>query len=71
VSTEWLAAAGRQAGYWVREFLGENAYPRYVAAWQARHGEAAEPSEEHPLLTEREFFSLRLERKYGGGALRC
>jgi uncharacterized short protein YbdD (DUF466 family) len=68
---EWMAASWRRVGYWVREFLGENAYSRYVATWQARHGGAAEPGEEHRLLTEPEFFSLRLERRYGSGASRC
>ena len=61
----------RQVGYWVREFFGENAYPRYVAAWQTQHGSTPEGSADHRLLTEREFFSQRLERMYGGDVQRC
>jgi uncharacterized short protein YbdD (DUF466 family) len=57
--------------YWVREFFGENAYPRYVAAWQARRAGSADGGEEHRLLTAREFFKQRLERTYGGDVQRC
>lgn len=63
-----LARRWGQVGYWVREFFGENAYPRYVAAWRKQHAEA---SAEHRLLTEREFFSQRLERMYGSDIQRC
>ena len=66
-----LSRRGRQLAYWVHEFFGENAYPRYVAAWQARHGSTSDSRAEHRLLTEREFFNQRLERTYGGDFQRC
>ena len=64
----------RTIRYWIREFLGENDYERYVAEWQARH--AAMPSthageNEHRLLTPREFFRERCAVKYGSGVQRC
>jgi putative selenoprotein len=35
-----LRARWRRVGYWVREFLGENDYVRYLDDWAARHGDA-------------------------------
>ena len=63
-----VGLAASRVSYWVREYFGENAYPRYVAAWQAS---LSDTSQRPPLLTEREFFSQRLERTFGGDAPRC
>ena len=75
---ERLGGAWRAARYWVREFFGENDYARYVADWQARHtgGEAGmactlPAGAEHRMMTEREFFSYRLQIRYGNGVQRC
>ena len=57
----------RDVRFWVREFLGENDYERYVAEWHARH--SATPPDagdaEHRLMTPREFFRERCAVKYG------
>jgi uncharacterized short protein YbdD (DUF466 family) len=58
------------AWYWVREFFGENAYERYVAEWQARHA-GMPPDSTHRMLTQREFFSSWIERRYGVTTGRC
>jgi uncharacterized short protein YbdD (DUF466 family) len=66
-----LGQRWHEALYWVREFLGENDYPRYVAEWEAGHVAHAHPGGEHRLLTEREFFAERCRLKYGAGVQRC
>ena len=54
--------------YWIREFLGENDYARYLEEWRRLHGGTAEG---HRPLTAREFFGERLRVKYGGSVQRC
>jgi uncharacterized short protein YbdD (DUF466 family) len=58
-------------GYWVREFLGENDYGRYLEDWAARHRDAPPAGADHGPLTPREFFAERLRVKYGGPIQRC
>jgi uncharacterized short protein YbdD (DUF466 family) len=59
------------AVYWLREISGDNAYEHYVADWHACHTGPERPPGEHKLMTPREFFDWRLERKYGQGFQRC
>ena len=67
-----IATALRAGWYWLRELFGENAYARYVADWHARHaGADVEALGEHRLLSEREFFSDWVERRYGSASGRC
>ncbi len=74
-----LRRAWASALYWLREFTGENDYMRYVAEWRLRHPSLAAGDEPgagarnrgHRLLSEREFYALRLEQRYGRATLRC
>jgi uncharacterized short protein YbdD (DUF466 family) len=67
-----LARGWTSVCYWLREFTGENAYPRYVAEWRARHpGLDPEAPGEHRLLSAREFFDRQLQLKYGAAVQRC
>jgi uncharacterized short protein YbdD (DUF466 family) len=59
-----------QIRFWVREFLGENAYDRYLVEWHRRHTNF-DPGGEHRPLSEREFFTQRIEDKYSAGGGRC
>ena len=66
----------RTIRYWIREFLGENDYERYVAEWHARHSATSDSEHDgsetgHRLLTPREFFRERCAVKYGSGVQRC
>jgi uncharacterized short protein YbdD (DUF466 family) len=68
--------AAARLRYWIREFFGENDYPRYVAEWRASHGDergagAGSGESGHRLMTEREFFAERLRVKHGGTVQRC
>jgi uncharacterized short protein YbdD (DUF466 family) len=53
------------------EYFGENAYPRYVAAWQAQHISAPDAGVADRPLAAREFFDRRLERRFGTDIQRC
>lgn len=70
---QWLTGLSKRWErllYWVREFVGENDYARYVAEWQAKHA-GLECADGHRPMTEREFFAYRTELKFGGVVQRC
>jgi uncharacterized short protein YbdD (DUF466 family) len=48
----------------LRQMFGIPDYERYLAHMRERHPEA-------PVLSEREFHAMALERKYGSGPTRC
>lgn len=59
-----------RVGYWIREYFGENAYPRYLAEWQVDH--AGRPQDDvHQPLNERQFFAARMQVRFGGDTQRC
>ena len=66
-----LRSRWSSAVYWLREISGDNAYDHYVADWQVRHSRPEPPAGEHKLMTAREFFDWRMDRKYGPGFQRC
>jgi len=47
-----------------RQVLGIPDFDRYRAHMQARHPEA-------PVLSEREFYAMAIDRRYGAGRPRC
>jgi len=51
-------------GSWLSALFGMPDYQRYLEHHARHHGEA-------PVLSEKEFVRLELERKYAGGAGRC
>jgi uncharacterized short protein YbdD (DUF466 family) len=57
----------RAVGYAIAEVFGEHDYDRYVADWRARHPTPVD----HSPMTAREFFELRMARKYPDGWSRC
>ena len=61
----WRSLAA--AGYAIAEAFGEHDYDRYLADWQSRH---TAPTDHQPM-TARQFFDLRLARKYPDGWSRC
>jgi uncharacterized short protein YbdD (DUF466 family) len=51
-------------GRWPMALFGMPDYPRYLAHQERRHPGA-------PVLSEKEFVRVELERKYAGGGGRC
>ncbi|HXA36292.1 MAG TPA: YbdD/YjiX family protein [Steroidobacteraceae bacterium] len=47
-----------------RQIFGIPDYERYAAHMQARHPD-------QPLMSEREFHAMAIDRKYGGSGPRC